>query len=161
MKFVPCLIADDLSDAEIKAFRLADNRTAELAVWDDELLRLELNEFNKLDLDFSMEGFGFDLDGETADTAKSEVEEDDFNTEEALSEIETPLSKRGDIWILGKHRLMCGDSTSSEDVVKLTDGQRCDFVITDPPYNVDYEGATKDKLKIQNDKMTDDTFLLF
>lgn len=161
MESVPCLIADDLSDAEIKAFRLADNKTAEYAEWDLDLLSLELEELSHLDLDFSMEDFGFGLDGETSETDKGEIKEDDFDAEGALAEIETPISLRGDIWQLGKHRLMCGDATCSEDVQVLMDGQQCDFVLTDPPYNCDYEGATKDKLKILNDKMPDDKFLLF
>ena len=161
MSAVPCLIADDLSDAEIKAFRLADNKTAEYAEWDLKLLSLELEELSHLDLDFSMEDFGFELNGVGADAGNGEIEEDDFDTEKALEEIVIPISQRGDIWLLGKHRLMCGDATSSEDVGKLMDGQLCDFVLTDPPYNCDYEGATKDKLKIMNDKMPDDKFLLF
>ncbi len=159
---VPCLIADDLTDAEIKAFRLADNKTAELAEWDIELLSLELEELNKLDLDFSMADFGFELDGETSDTAESEIQEDDFDADAALSEIETPISQRGDIWLLGKHRLMCGDSTSLEDIEVLMDGKKARQVFTDPPWNVDYGGSSHPSWKpgrqILNDSMSTDDF---
>jgi len=152
---VPCLIADDLTEEQIKAFRLADNKTAELADWDFSLLNLELEELSKLDLDFSLVDFGFDIG-----TAE-EIKEDDFDAEKAIEEIETPITQKGDIWLLGKHRLLCGDATSSDDVTNLMNGQEADLVLTDPPYNVDYEGGTKDKLKIQNDKMQDNQFLHF
>ncbi|KLU66743.1 chromosome-partitioning protein Spo0J [Desulfosporosinus acididurans] len=152
---VPCIIADDLTDEQIRAFRLADNKTAELADWDFDLLGVELEELGKLDLDFSMADFGFELN------QSSEIEEDEFDVDQAVADIKEPVTHRGDIWSLGKHRLMCGDSTSNEDVSRLMSGQQADLILTDPPYNVDYEGATKDKLKIQNDKMTDDQFLQF
>ncbi|SPF40768.1 DNA methylase N-4/N-6 domain protein [Candidatus Desulfosporosinus infrequens] len=158
---VPCLIADDLSDAEIKAFRLADNKTAELAEWDEELLRSELEALSQLNLDFSMADFGFDLIGEAAEV-KAEVEEDDFDTDAAVAEIETPISQRGDIWMLGKHRLMCGDSTSLEDVSLLMDGHKARQVFTDPPWNVDYGGGShpswKPDRQILNDSMSAEDF---
>ena len=81
--------------------------------------------------------------------------------EDAVPEVEESITKPGDLWILGEHRVLCGDATISTDVETLMDGQRADLVITDPPYNVDYEGKTKDKLKIQNDKMEDTTFRTF
>lgn len=152
---VPCLIADDLTEEQIKAFRLVDNKTAEFAEWDIDLLKVELEELGELDLNFSMADFGFELEH------SSEIEEDDFDVDQAVAEIETPTTKRGDIWVLGRHRLLCGDSTSRDDVFKLMNGQQADLVLTDPPYNVDYEGATKEKLKIQNDKMKDKEFLQF
>ncbi|HWQ89511.1 MAG TPA: DNA modification methylase [Desulfitobacteriaceae bacterium] len=152
---VPCLIADDLAEEQIKAFRLADNKTAELADWDFSLLNIELEELSKLDLDFSMADFGFDINSD------AEIEEDAFDADKAVEEIETPITQRSDVWLLGKHRLLCGDSTSSDDVTNLMNGQQADLVLTDPPYNVDYEGGTKDKLKIQNDKMQDGKFLQF
>ena len=152
---VPCLIAEDLSEEQIKAFRLADNKTAELADWDFSLLNAELEELSKLDLDFSMADFGFETNQDT------EIEEDDFDAEKAAEEIDTPITQRGNIWLLGKNRLLCGDSTSSDDISNLMNGQEADLVLTDPPYNVDYEGGTKDKLKIQNDKMQDGKFLQF
>ena len=85
-----------------------------------------------------------------------EGEEDNFNVDEAVEEIEEPITKRGDIYLLGRHRLMCGDSTIKEDVEKLMDGKKADMVFTDPPYGVDYEGRTKDKLKIKNDNLEED-----
>lgn len=165
LETVPCIIADDLTDAEIKAFRLADNKTAELAEWNLEMLGLELEELSQLDLDFSMEDFGFDLGQESAETSKTEVKEDDFDTTEALAAIETPKSQRGDVWLLGKHRLMCGDSTSIEDVEILMDGQKARHVFTDPPWNVAYGTSTNHpswkSRSIMNDSMPTDQFKEF
>ena len=145
---VPCIIADDLTDEQIKAYRLADNKVAEKAVWDFDLLNEELGEI----IDLDMETFGFDL-SENLDDA----EEDDYELELP----EEPKSKRGDIYTLGNHRLMCGDSTSISDVERLMDGAKADMLLTDPPYNVDYTGKTKDALKIQNDHMDNDSFREF
>ncbi|MDR3586866.1 MAG: DNA methyltransferase [Desulfosporosinus sp.] len=164
-KTVPCIIADDLSEAEIKAFRLADNKTAELASWDVSMLQVELEALNELNLDFSMEDFGFDLEQATAQAAKGEVKEDDFDTATALAEIETPMSQRGDVWLLGKHRLMCGDSTSIEEVETLMDGKKSRHVFTDPPWNVDYGSNTNHpswkSRSIMNDKMPTNQFKEF
>jgi len=167
MSTVPCLIADDLSDAEIKAFRLADNKTAELAEWDLELLSLELEELSHLDLNFSMQEFGFELeDGSTTtDAANGDVQEDDFDADAAMAQIETPISQQGDLWILGKHRLMCGDSTSPDDVGVLMDGKKARHVFTDPPWNVDYGSSTNHpswkSRSILNDKMPTHQFKEF
>ena len=146
---VPCIIADDLTEEQIKAFRLADNKVAEIATWDFEKLDLELST-----LDMDMELFGFEP---YEDTEPQEVVEDDYEVEVP----EEPKAKYGDIYQLGKHRLMCGDSTSIDDVSKLMNGDTVDLLITDPPYNVNYEGATKDKLTIMNDKMDNDNFRQF
>lgn len=146
---VPCIVADDLTEDQIKAFRLADNKTSELADWDLEKLS---NELKFIDLD--MEQFGFeDLD----DLVENEVEEDDFDETEELPE--NPYSEKGDIYVLKGHRLMCGDSTDTEQVKKLVDGAVVDMIFTDPPYNVDYEGSTG--MKIQNDKQADEDFYEF
>lgn len=146
---VPCLIASDLTDEQVKAFRLADNKTAELAEWDLDKLTEELS-FIEMD----MEQFGFeDLEEEL----ERDVLEDDFDENEELPI--TPYAKRGDVFILGNHRLMCGDSTIAEDVAKLVDGKQMDMIFTDPPYNVDYEGSTG--MKIQNDKQKDEDFYNF
>lgn len=156
---VPCIIADDLSPTQIKAFRLADNKTAEKAGWDFGLLDIELDD---LKLDFDMSDFGFDLSlDEESDKKHKDVEEDDFDTEKEIEKIETPTSQIGDIYRLGNHVLMCGDSTNAKDVGKLMEGIKVDLVVTDPPYNVDYEGKTEDALKIENDKMSDDAFFEF
>ena len=146
---VPCVIADDLTEDQIKAFRLADNKTSELAEWDLDKLSEELK-FIEMD----MSQFGFeDLEQEL----DREVLEDEFDENEAVSE--NPYSRKGDIFILGNHKLMCGDSTINDDVKKLVDGKQVDMIFTDPPYNVNYEGSTG--MKIQNDKQKDEDFYNF
>ena len=132
MDEVPCIVADDLTDEQIKAFRLADNKVAEKAEWDFYLLAEELNDL----FDFDMTAFGFDEEGEELPV---EVVEDDFEIEPP----EEPKAKRGDIYKLGEHRLMCGDSTSIEDVERLMGGDKASMGFTDPPWNVNY-GAVKD-----------------
>lgn len=107
---VPCIVADDLNDEQIKAFRLADNKTAELAKWNPELLEIELDGIDKID----MTEFGFE------EPEEPEAIEDDFD----ITPPEEPKAKRGEIWRLGAHRVMCGDSTSTEDVQKLLGGYR-------------------------------------
>ena len=144
---VPCIIASDLSPNQLKAFRIADNKTAELADWDLDLLVEELK-----GIEMNMEQFGFD---DLEKLLDRDVLEDEF--EEELPEV--AYSKKGDVFVFGKHRLMCGDSTKSEDVEKLRDGVLMDMVFTDPPYNVDYEG--QDGMKIQNDKQSDEDFYNF
>ena len=123
MKTAPCVIADDLTPDQVKAYRLADNKTGEAAEWDFEALELELDGIDGLD----MEQFGFEIEEEPP-----EVTEDNFDPEPP----ETPKSKRGQIYQLGNHRLMCGDSTSTEDVQMLMGGAQADMVFTDPPYGV-------------------------
>jgi len=151
IKKVPVIVADDLTDAQIKAFRLADNKVSELAEWDETLLNLELQELQ--DIDFDMGSFGFEFkDIESLDN----IQEDEF--EEIPEDVE-PNTKQGQIYKLGEHRLMCGDSTSLEDVAKLTDGQLIDLLLTDPPYNVAYEGSNG--LTIKNDSMSSENFLEF
>lgn len=153
LESVPVIVADDLSPEQIKAFRLADNKVGEIAEWDEELLAIESGELESMELDFSLEEFGFDL----TDEEDTDVTEDDYEVELP----EKPKSNIGDIYILGKHRLMCGDSTNAETVKKLMDGAKADLFITDPPYNVDYTGKTKESLKIENDKMDDSGFRQF
>ena len=147
---VPCVRADDLAEEEIRAYRLADNKTAELAIWDENLLAEELNAINDID----MTDFGFEL-------PDPEPEEDGFDLEEALAKIKVPKSKPGTVYKLGIHRLMCGSSTSAEDVARLTAGKPMSMMFTDPPYNIDYTGGTKEKLKIKNDKMAGREFYDF
>ena len=147
---VPCIVADDLSEAQIKAFRIADNKVGEAAEWDLEMLAVELE---------GLEGFtGFDV-AELEDLFPKE--EGEIIEDEAPEPPEIPISKRGDIWLLGRHKLMCGDSTGKEDVLKLMDGVKADLYITDPPYNVEYVGKTKEALTIKNDKMNNDSFRCF
>ena len=148
LELVPCIVADDLTQAQIKAFRLADNKTAELATWDFSKLEEELS-----NIDMDMLQFGFeDLHSDVPDNAS----DDDFDPDSELTE--TPYTELGDIYLLGDHRVMCGDSTLKEDVHVLLDGKKIDMIFTDPPYNVDYEGTAG---KIMNDKMEDKTFYLF
>lgn len=136
---IPCIIADDLTEEQIKAFRLADNKVGELADWDFDLLSDELGGIFNID----MAEFGFDLDipGE-----EREVVEDDFDA----TPPEEPVARFGQIYKLGRHRLMCGDSTDPECVKKLMDGEKADLVFTDPPYNVNYASKNKFLNKIDN-----------
>lgn len=150
MSEVPCIIADDLTEEQIKAFRLADNKVAEKAEWDFDLLNTELDDI----IDLDMELFGFE---EALQDDDEEAVEDEFEVELPAE----PKSKIGDIYQLGDNRLMCGDSTVLEDVEKLMGGEQADMLLTDPPYNVNYEGKTKDKLKIKNDQMGNDNFRQF
>jgi len=145
---VPCIIADDLTDEQVKAFRLADNKTAELASWDFSKLEEELSL-----IEMDMLQFGFeDLESDIPDNAT----DDDFDPDTEIPEV--PVSRKGDLYVLGKHRVLCGDSTLKEDVDNLVNEKLVDMIFTDPPYNVDYEGTAG---KIQNDKMEDSTFYLF
>jgi len=147
---VPCIIAEDLTEEQIKAFRLADNKVSESAMWDPEKLEIELLELQ--DLDFDMNEFGFDVDN-------FEIIDDNFDLEEAIENIEIPKTKPGDIYQLGRHRLMCGDSTLSKDMKQLMDGYHAHLIITDPPYNVNYEGGNGKT--IMNDHMEDGNFRNF
>lgn len=151
LKEVPVVIADNLTEEQVKAYRLADNKTAEKAEWDFDLLTDEL--LSLQELDFDMEQFGFDFDfGEDEEA----VEDDNWEADVP----EEPISKRGDIWVLGRHGLMCGDSTDAADVALLMDGNKADMLLTDPPYNVDYTGKASEleTRKIENDKMEDSAF---
>ena len=157
MTEVPVIIADDLTEEQVKAFRLADNKVGEIAEWDFEKLEMELK-----NIEMDMSEFNFDMKELTKEFDKNkEVTEDDFDVETEIEKIEEPTSKRGDVFQLGNHRLMCGDSTSKEDVERLMNGNKADLVVTDPPYNVNYEGSTKDKLTIMNDKMSPEQFKEF
>lgn len=155
IKEVPVIKADDLTQAQIKAFRIADNKTSEFAEWDFDLLEIELKELEELD--FDLELTGFDLDElDKVLMADQEITEDEFDVDEALKE--PAVSKQGDVWLLGRHRLICGDSTK-EDVYKvLMDGKKANLVVTDPPYNVAYEAKAG---TIQNDDMKDNEFYKF
>ena len=147
MKTAPCVIADDLTEDQIKAYRLADNKTNEAAEWDFSALEEELDA-----IDIDMTQFGF-LDEDEV----PEIVEDEFDEEPPAE----PKTKRGDIYQLGRHRLMCGDSTSIDNVEALVGGRQIDLLLTDTPYNVDYTGKTKDALKLQNDSMEDSDFRQF
>jgi DNA modification methylase len=152
MTEVPVMVAKGWSDAKKRAYVLADNKLAMNAGWDNEMLALELGEIGDL-------GFDLDLTGFTADEIAAlmpEQIEPGQTDEDAVPEVpEQPVTVLGDVWILGKHRLMCGDSTSIDAVEKLMDGQKADMVFTDPPYGVAYEGGhnTKKRTQIKNDAL--------
>lgn len=147
MEAVPCVCVDDLTPEQVNALRLVDNKSNE-SDWDMDLLSDELAE-----LDLSAFDFDWGLPEE-----EPEVTEDEAP---AVDEENEPISQRGDIWKLGRHRLMCGDSTKTEDIQNLAGGAKIDMLLTDPPYGVDYVGKTKDALKIENDAKSDDEFILF
>lgn len=156
-KEVPITIADNLTTEQINAYRIADNRTSEESEWDSELLKIELKELDLKDFNLELTGFNEDqLNILLFDEKQGLTDEDE------VPEVpEEPISKLGDIWKLGKHKLICGDSTKLENYEKLFGDNKADLYLTDPPYNVAYVGKTKDKLTIQNDKQTDDEFIQF
>jgi len=159
LKEIPCIRLEHLTETQRKAYILADNRIALNSGWEAELLSLELSEL--LDGGVNLKSLGFDADEIDALLNKIEPTEG-LTDEDATPEVpEEPVTKPGDVWVLGKHRLMCGDSTSIEALETLCDGQLVDMWLTDPPYNVAYEGKTKDALKIQNDSMDDEQFRQF
>ena len=147
LKDVPVIVADDLTDDQIKAFRLADNKTGEIATWNDEMLLEELKNIN-----FDMTMFNFE---EPLDLT---FDEEEFNVDEAVESITTPVSKRGEIWLLGEHKLMCGDSTT-DDVLTLMSGKQADLYLSDPPYNVAVSNSQG--MTIENDDMCDSEFKEF
>ena len=157
LKTVPCIKADDLTDEQVKAFRLADNKVAEQAEWDFDLLNEELETIT-----MDMEQFGFDLPEDDEEETPTDIIEDDVPDVP-----EEPKSKYGQVYQLGNHRLMCGDSTKKEDVDKLLNGVKADLLFTDPPYNVSMESKSKDVLKsdnyshIENDDLSEDEFKMF
>lgn len=147
---VPCIMVDDLTPEQVDALRIVDNKTNE-SPWDIDLLTEELQ-----GLDLSMFDFEWDFMEETAEA--TEITEDEAPEVDKTND---PISKFGQIWKLGRHRLMCGDSTSEENVKALLGGAKADILLTDPPYGVDYTGKTKDALKIQNDAKTDEEMIEF
>ena len=155
---VPCVFVDYLTEAQKKAYILADNRMALDAGWDEELLRIEIESLQGADFDVSLTGFGED---EIADLFSGDVEkdvkDDDFDLSAALEK--AAFVERGDIWTVGRHRLMCGDATSAEDVAALMDGKKANLIVTDPPYGVSFKSGSG--LSIQNDSMKGDEFYTF
>ena len=152
---VPCVFADHLSEAQKKAYILADNRMALDAGWDEELLRVEIEALQGMDFDPLLTGFD---EAELADLfgEENEAKEDDFDVE---AELEKPtVTRSGDVWTLGRHRLICGDSTQAETFDILMQGKKANLVVTDPPYNVNYEGTAG---KIKNDNMASEKFYQF
>jgi len=154
---VPVIQLKDMTESQKKAYVIADNQLAMNAGWDIDLLKIEVADLQEDGFDLELLGF----DNKMLDSLLEPEVKDGLTDEDAVPELpKEPKTKLGDIYILGEHRLMCGDSTSIEAVEKLTDGL-VDILVTDPPYNVNYEGATKDKLKIMNDSMDDEQFRQF
>ena len=156
---VPVVVLDHLSATQRRALVIADNRIAENAGWDDAMLRIEIASLQDDDFDVSLTGFDADALAElmAGDEPDGEGEADD----DAVPELsETPISRPGDVWSLGGHRLLCGDSTVTESYDRLLDGEQVDMVFTDPPYNVNYANSAKDKMRgkdraILNDNLGD------
>jgi DNA modification methylase len=155
---VPAVRLSHLTEMQRKAYILADNKLALNADWDNSLLAIELADLKDLGFDTDLTGFSAD---EIAALMPVELTEGLTDEDEVPEVPVDPVTKLGDVWVLGKHRLMCGDSTSIEALEELCQGQSVDMWLTDPPYNVAYEGKTKDALKIQNDSMSDDQFRQF
>ncbi len=143
---VPVVLADDLTPAQIKAFRLLANRSATWAEWDEDLLRLELEELRLSEFDLALTGFDPD---ELAELLISEDTTTEGQTDDdAVPEVpEEPISKPGDLWILGSHRLLCGDATQADSYAQLLGKERVDLIWSDLPYNVNYANSLKDKLR--------------
>ena len=154
---VPCVFVDHLTDSQKKAYILADNRMALDAGWDEELLRVEIESLQAENFDVGLTGFD---DKEIADLFKTEneqVEDDDFDLSAALEK--ASFVEEGDVWVVGKHRLVCGDATKPDDVNKLMDGKRANLIVTDPPYGVSFKSSSG--LTIQNDSMKNEEFYQF
>lgn len=154
---VPCVYVDYLTEAQKKAYILADNRMAMDAGWDEELLRVEIEALQGEAFDVSLTGFD---EKELADLFKgedSEGEDDDFDLSEALEK--AAFVEKGDVWTVGRHRLVCGDATSLDDVAKLMDGKKANLLLTDPPYGVSFKSSSG--LTIKNDSMKDEEFYQF
>jgi len=159
-KHVPVHIAENLTPARVKAYRLADNRTHEEAEWDDELLSLELGELKDWNFDLDITGF----DPDELEQLLSGNGLEGLTDEDAVPEAgEKPVTKPGDVWLCGNHRLICGDATDSGMINKLMAGSLADMVFTDPPYNVNYGASMKDKMRgnnrsIKNDNLGEDFY---
>lgn len=158
---VPVVRAEHLTPTQIKAYRIADNRLAELSIWDEELLAIDMEELDNIGFDMDIIGFSdteldellMSFDGNGADNTEAD-EIPEVNDEKIVI-------KKGDLIEIGEHRLLCGDSTDENDVKRLMNDEKVDLIVTDPPYNVAYEGGTKDKLTIKNDNMKDEDFYNF
>ena len=159
MEEVPVMVADDWTEAQKKAYVIADNKLALNAGWDEAVLKLELQELDGTEFDLSLIGFSED---ELSLLLPGEEELLPLADEDSVPDVpEDPVSKHGDIWVLGKHRLMCGDSTSLDDVEKLLNGNKVDLLFTDPPYNVAFNGRSGKHDVIKNDNLEDAQFEAF
>ena len=150
LKEIPVVLADDMTDAQIKAFRLSVNKVAELADWDIDLLKIELSELDDLDFDLSLVGFDLDeLANLMAEPTSGLTDED-----AVPDRPDEPVAVLGDVWQLGRHRLMCGDSTSADNVASLLNGTQPLLMVTDPPYGVEYDPGWRNKAGAAKSKRT-------
>lgn len=154
---VPCVFVDHLTESQKKAYILADNRMAMDAGWDEELLKIEMEELQNLGYDLAYTGFDEKELADLFGIDDKDVKDDDFDLTAALEK--ASFVEKGDIWFVGKHKLMCGDATSSEDVAKLMEDKKANLILTDPPYNVAFKSS--DGLTIQNDSMKNNDFYEF
>lgn len=158
LECVPVIILDHLSDLQKRAYRLAANRLAEEAGWDDELLQLELGELAEADIDLSLTGFDEEELARLAADGRPETDAD----EDAIPDPpKRPVTRPGDLWKLGPHAVYCGDATSTSDLDRLVTSEKVDLVFSDPPYNVDYHGYTPERLTITGDSMSREQFEAF
>jgi DNA modification methylase len=158
METVPAIVLSGLTPTQRRAYVIADNKLALNAGWNEQLLRIEMQDLVALDFNVQLTGFTQD---EVAALTQEGKKEGLTDPDAAPDVGKVAVTKPGDVWICGKHRLLCGDSTSQSDMETLVSGQAVDMWLTDPPYNVAYEGKTKDALKIQNDSMGDEAFRTF
>jgi site-specific DNA-methyltransferase (adenine-specific) len=155
---VPCIRLSHLSDAQKRAYVIADNKLALNAGWDEAMLKLELADLKALDFDLDLTGFNTDeIDALLAEKGAEGLTDPDDTPEPPVE----PVTRLGDVWVCGQHRVMCGSSLEMTAMERLCGDQRVDMLLTDPPYNVAYTGKTKDALTIQNDSMGDEAFRTF
>lgn len=155
---VPCVFAENLTEAQKRAYILADNQLALNAGWDEEMLSVELSDLQDQSFDLSLLGFDAgELDKLLGTGNEKDIADDDFDLTAALEK--ASFVEPGDIWTVGRHRVMCGDATSPEDVEKLMDGKKANLVLTDPPYGVSFKAS--DGLTIQNDSLKGEEFYRF
>ena len=154
---IPCVFADHLTEAQKKAYILADNRMALDAGWDEELLRVEIEALQAEAFDVSLTGFDEKEITDLFKDTQEEVKDDDYDLTAALEK--AAFVKKGDLWVVGRHRLLCGDATNAEDVDKLCEGKRVNLILTDPPYGVSFKSASG--LTIRNDSMKNEEFYSF
>lgn len=153
---VPCIKEEYLTETQKQAYIIADNKLSLNAGWDNEMLAVELSELQGADFDVSLTGFDETEIAELFADDNDDVKDDDFDVESELEK--PPVTKSGDLWLLGNHRLICGDSTKEDTYTRLMDGKKANLVVTDPPYNVNYEGSAG---KIKNDNLENDKFYQF
>ena len=154
---VPVVVLDHLSEAQKRAYVLADNKLALNAGWDEELLRMELQELQLEDFDLSLLGWSEDELAELMPEVE-ELPPEDADADAVPEAPAEPVTQPGDVWLLGKHRVMCGDSTAITDVERLMDGNRVDLIFTDPPYNVAFNGRSGKHEVIKNDDLSTEDF---